>query len=232
MKKILFLFIVSVNIIIYGLNIVTSIKPLELITKELAPDSTITSLFKTNSDFSKKYSITDNVDLVILLNDEIKTPENIQKVVLSEGVLFYPYNENPFLWTDPLYSVVIAYKIEKKLEKIDPENAMNYRNNLLEMTQKLISMSDNFAKIVDKKQLKVIDLNGLLIHFYKRYKIQYETPKEDYIITASDTLVTNVDYHNLNLKALPNLKIKIDVFATNYSTLIDFYESIFKEFEK
>ncbi|MBM7559980.1 metal ABC transporter solute-binding protein, Zn/Mn family [Marinitoga litoralis] len=230
MKKYIYLIIILIfTINLFSLNIVTSIKPLELITKELVPDANITTIYENSDSFfnlkidSKDFN---NVDLFVVLDKEIILSENSKSVVLSEGVLFYPYKENPFIWTDPLYTVVIAYKIEKKLESISPENANEFRNNLLNFTQKLVDLSDSFSKIIKDKKINILDINETFIHFYKRYNIKYATLGEDETITKDKILVYNINYDDSTFDNLKNKKILVDIFASQYDDIINFYKTI------
>jgi len=229
MKKIFIIIVLGLMTSIFPLNIVTSIKPLELITKELAPNSNIQNIYDNYDTFlnsKMKLRNFNNADLIIVLNDEINVNSNIEKIVLSEGVLFYPYNENPFIWSDPLYSVVIAYKIEKKLEIIDPPNASKYRNNLLNFTQKIVELSDGFSKAIKNKQISIIDINNLFTHFYKRYGIDYKIYNDETTITNDKILIANYNYTNKVYDNLKNKKIFVDVFASNYNNIINYYKSI------
>ncbi|WP_165974194.1 metal ABC transporter solute-binding protein, Zn/Mn family [Marinitoga lauensis] len=229
MKKIIVVFILVLTISAFSLNIITSIKPLELITRELAPNSIIYNIYNTYDTFknlkieSKDFK---NTDLIIILNDEIEINSAVNKVVLSEGVLFYPYKENPFIWSDPLYSIVIAYKIEKKLENIDPDNASKYRDNLLNFTQKIIDLSDAFSKEIQNKKISIIDINNIFIHFYERYGIDYKVYNKNTTITNDKILISNYDYKNPIYKNLKNKKVMVDIFASKYNNIINFYKSI------
>ncbi|WGS64962.1 metal ABC transporter solute-binding protein, Zn/Mn family [Marinitoga aeolica] len=229
MRNFIVAFILILTISAFSLNIVTSIKPLELIARELAPNSNIYNIYDNYDTFlnlkveSKDFK---NADLMIVLNNEIIINSNINKVILSEGVLFYPYKENPFIWSDPLYSVVIAYKIEKKLENIDPQNASEYRDNLLNFTQKIIELSDEFSKSIKNKKISIIDINNLFTHFYERYGIDYKIYNDKITITSDKVLVANYNYKNTTYNNLKNKKVLVDIFASKYNNIINFYKSI------
>lgn len=229
MKKIFIVIMLGLLSSVFSLNIVTSINPLKLITKELAPNSNIINIYDNYDTFlnlkveSKDFK---NVDLFIVLNNEMIINNNVDNVILSEGVLFYPYNENPFIWSDPLYSVVIAYKIEKKLENIDPQNASEYRDNLLNFTQKIIELSDGFSKAIKNKKVSIIDINNLFTHFYERYGIDYKIYNDKVTITSDKVLVANYNYKNTTYSNLKNKKILVDIFASKYNNIINFYKSI------
>ncbi|SHE76535.1 ABC-type Zn uptake system ZnuABC, Zn-binding component ZnuA [Marinitoga hydrogenitolerans DSM 16785] len=227
-KFCVFLFLLLM-INIFSLNVVTSIKPLELIVKEISPNASITNIFDSFNDLkTSNTALNDykNIDLVIMINNELKLEKNLNSVILSEGVLYYPFLDNPYLWTDPLYSVVIAYKIEKKLEIIDPENSLYYRDNLLNFTQKLINLSEEFSKSIKDKNIKIIDMNNLLTHFYERYNINYKLYSDDILVTNKEILVSERQYNNITFSGLKNKKINVDILASNYNNILDFYKSI------
>ncbi|KAF2956922.1 zinc ABC transporter substrate-binding protein [Marinitoga sp. 38H-ov] len=222
-KYILLIFLIFLYLNLFSINIVTSVKPLELVTKELVSNANIITVYK-NSDFNVEDF--KNIDLFIVLDNEIDLNEKQNFVKLSEGVLYYPYNENPFLWADPLYTVVIAYKIEKKLESIYPEKAYEFRNNLLSFTQKLVDLSDEFSKVIKDKKINILDVNNTFVHFYKRYNINYSTLNEDELITQEKIIISNVNYDNSILNNLKNKKIIVDIFASQYNNIIKFYKDI------
>ncbi|KLO25185.1 MULTISPECIES: metal ABC transporter solute-binding protein, Zn/Mn family [unclassified Marinitoga] len=226
------LIILIINSRFFALNILTSIKPLELIVREISPEANIINLFNSSEDFKNATfdeNIYSNMDLIILLNNEISFKNDSNKIVLSEGVLYYPYQKNPFLWSDPLYTVVIAYKIEKKMESLDPKNAIKYRDNLLRFTQKLVELSDYVSKIAKDSKIKIIDMNNLLIHFYNRYNINYYLYSDDITITRQDVLISSIKYNNSTFNNLKNKKISIDIFLSGYNTIIEFYKNIIDE---
>ncbi|GAB6189847.1 hypothetical protein JCM30566_15890 [Marinitoga arctica] len=224
MKKLSTLSFILFIIHIFSLNIITSFKPLELIVRELAPEANIRTVYNDYDSFlnlNVNSNDFENVDLFVILDKEINLEKNINSVVLSEGVLYYPYEENPFIWSDPLYTVVIAYKIEKRLEILFPEKSIEFRNNLLDFTQKIVDLSDDFSKYIKNKKINIVDSNNIFIHFYKRYNIKY---------TRNLSSKDQINFSNYKKTSILNKtngkKFFIDVFASEYNNIIDYYKQI------
>ena len=190
MKKLILILFLTVNLAFAGqLKIVTTVKPLADIAREIVREKgKVSYIIPPNvSVHIYEYKINDikkvyQSDLFIFIGvgepdinnlqknakkekinvSEIKNLHKIKEFEFGEKHEHHFHEEgviHPALWLDPYNGKVIAESIYKKVSKLDPDNERYYRENLVNFEKRL----DNFYK---KSKDKISQLKN-------RYFISY-----------------------------------------------------------
>jgi len=154
--------------------VVASIKPLALITQEIASNQadvqTLIPATASHHDYPLKvsdHSLLRAADLVIWIGPEMESflqkplanlpSEKLLGAYTLPG-LFWPeegagnsdhhHERDPHLWLDPRNAMQLARAIAGRLEKIDPVNAKLYDSNLRVFVQKTTKLDENLVQIL------------------------------------------------------------------------------------
>ncbi|NPA17171.1 MAG: zinc ABC transporter substrate-binding protein [Aquificae bacterium] len=86
----------------------------------------------------------------------------------------HEHHVHPALWLDPDNAVVIARYIENRLEKIDPENANTYRDNLRTFVRKTENIKNyGLKKFSGLKNKKFISYHYAWPYFTRAFGLEY-----------------------------------------------------------
>lgn len=151
------------------LQITTSFYPLYFFASEIAGDKAIVRNITPAGAEPHEYdpSVRDIADIekssLLVLNGGVEAwgdkvrgnlkELNVPIIEASEGLL---KQRDPHVWLDPLLAKKEAHAIETALEKIDPSNALFYRQNLNVLDEKLDRLHDLFTKGLSSCETKDI----------------------------------------------------------------------------
>lgn len=202
---------VACNLAIAKPMVLSSIKPLSLIAKEIAGDNaevdTLLSLSASHHDYPLKVSDharLKNADIVVWVGPELES--FLQKPMAALGAkkitafdlpgLFWPAKHldnasdhhehgarDPHLWLDPRNAVTVARAITDKLIQIDQRNAQLYRANLQGFAAKMHELDNKLAA-----QLKPIARVGFAVYHegFAHFVSHYGLNQLDYVTFAPE----------------------------------------------
>jgi ABC-type Zn uptake system ZnuABC Zn-binding protein ZnuA len=165
----------------FSFNIVTSIKPLYLITKGVVGNycniSYIVKPYSNPHTFQLKPSDIlkfQKADLIILVGDNFeswtdKISKNYQNkvLILKNTVLHSIITQNPHFWTDPVYSSYAADLIYNKLDKKTQDKV---RDSYINFKKGLIQEGKDILKIASEvKNPYFIAVHPAFYYIIKRY---------------------------------------------------------------
>lgn len=175
------------------LKVVTSIRPLQLITDEIMAGAGKSELLiqsdQSPHHFQLKPSqlkIATKADLVIWVSNEFETGLNRLQIILPadteqlELVTVLPqcnligddHDIDGHIWLSPENVLLIAQLISQKISRLDPINDQLYLNNMLKLTAKVLKWKQQSQKIMREIQPRYILDHQFLAYFEKSFGLQ------------------------------------------------------------
>lgn len=164
--------------------VVVSIKPLYFITEEIVQDKVKLEILIPSNINPHLYQLKisdmmklEKADLIILLGrgferwyDKVLNTFKDKVLVLSQGLLESPFNENPHIWLDPVLVSIMSYRIYESLVKTFPEKSEAFKKNFWNFYERLMKFSDSLYKKLEVIRGKsIVESHPALYHFVKRF---------------------------------------------------------------
>ncbi|MCX7812219.1 MAG: metal ABC transporter substrate-binding protein [Pseudothermotoga sp.] len=168
---------------VFSTTVVVSIKPLELIVREIGGEScNVVCIMKNVNPHLYQLKTNDlkllnEADLIVLVGfeewaEKVRTVFPNKTLVFADGIFKKDFEHDEHLWLDPVNVIVFSYVLTTRLSRIDPKYResfwskwQNFSKNLLE---RIYLWYERLRPLENKT---IVEAHPALTHFAKRFNL-------------------------------------------------------------